>query len=209
MCAHTVLVLRAPHHSPMYSHARADPAHGSCWSNRVPEAVTDARYFTSPGPCTVTVPAEPTPLPLDAPPDLLECCARLYHGRRGYMLGDLVKKATAAPNVTRDGASANPYARWADVRAVERRARQPGAVVLPAACRTLPCTRARCTHVSRSALHRLWRRASQPLPRTYHASTCAASFPQRRRTSVATADRPRGVHTQHPILAIFTRSIIR
>ena len=96
---------------------------------------------------------------------------------------------------------------WGDVRAVERRARHSGAVVLPAACRTLPCTRARCTHVSRGALHRLWRRASQSLPRTYHVSTCAASFPQRTSTSVATADRPRGVDTRHPILAIFTRSI--
>ena len=101
------------------------------------------------------------------------------------------------------------HALWGDVRAVERRARHSGAVVLPAACRTLPCTRARCTHVSRGALHRLWRRASQPLTRTYHASTCAASQPQRTSTSVATADRPRGVHTRHPILAIFTRSINR
>ena len=95
------------------------------------------------------------------------------------------------------------HARWGDVCAVERRARHSGAVVLPAACRTLPCTRARCTHVSRSALHRLWRRASQPLSRTYHASTCAASFPQRTSTSVTMADRPRRVHTRHPILAIY------
>ena len=95
------------------------------------------------------------------------------------------------------------HALWGDARAVGRCARHSGAVVLPAACRTLPCTRARCTHVSRSALHRLWRRASQPLSRTYHASTCAASFPQRTSTSVATADRPRRVHTRHPILAIY------
>ena len=99
------------------------------------------------------------------------------------------------------------HVRWGDVRAAERSARQYGAVVVPAACRTLPCTHARCTHVPRGALHRLWLRASQPLSCTCHASTFAASFPKRTSTSVVAANRPRRVHIRHPILQFIGASL--
>lgn len=41
------------------------------------------------------------------------CCTHLYHGQRGYMLGDLMKQSELNPSKTNQS---NPYAKWSDVR---------------------------------------------------------------------------------------------
>ena len=90
-----------------------------CWSNRDPRGVHEERFFTQPGPCTVHVNQELVPVP-DTPADLRHCSAHMYHGRRGYMLSDLVKQPILEPNATSTSTSSNEtnlWARWADVRA--------------------------------------------------------------------------------------------
>jgi hypothetical protein len=93
--------------------AMAGAATQLCWSNRRPEDVHDERFFTRPSRCTVHVNEEHVPIPADAPRDLRECCAHLYHGRRGYMLSDLVKQSNLDPD---HSDPSNRWARWADVR---------------------------------------------------------------------------------------------
>ena len=61
-------------------------------------------------------------------------------GRGARTVGGGVERA--CPGVARAHCGCSRidgHAPWGDVRAVERRARHPGAVVLPAACRTLQC----------------------------------------------------------------------
>ena len=92
----------------------AAQSQGTCWSNRRPEHVNDQRFFARPGPCTVRVHDEVVTLPNNARHDLRHCCAHLYHGRRGYMLSDLLKQPITNPGIRRNVTHA--WARWADVR---------------------------------------------------------------------------------------------
>ena len=86
-----------------------------CWINRSPTDVHEDRFFVRPGPCIPHINKEIVPIPHDAPDDLKTCCAQLYHGRRGYMLNDLLKQKIVDPH-NPGAAPTHSWSRWSDLR---------------------------------------------------------------------------------------------